>query len=84
MADSGHCPFGTETGIRGRVGMCSPEPPLHVLQELGAWETAEMVRRYAHHSSEHPAQYVERFSPLRVVGREGVTNQLRSVEGKFG
>jgi integrase len=58
--------------------------PLHVLQELGAWETAEMVRRYAHLSSEHLAQYVERFSPLRVVGREGVTNQLRSVEGKSG
>ncbi len=58
--------------------------PLHVLQELGAWETAEMVRRYAHLSSEHLAQYVERFSPLRVVGREGVTNQLRSVDGKSG
>jgi integrase len=51
--------------------------PLHVLQELGAWETAEMVRRYAHLSSEHLAQYVERFSPLRVVGREGVTKSLR-------
>lgn len=51
--------------------------PLHALQELGAWETAEMVRRYAHLSSEHLAQYVERFSPLRVVGREGVTNSLR-------
>jgi hypothetical protein len=50
---------------------------LHVLQELGAWETAEMVRRYAHLSSEHLAQYVERFSPLRVVGREGVTKSLR-------
>ena len=58
--------------------------PLHVLQELGAWETAEMVRRYAHLSSEHLAQYVERFSPLRVVGREAATKQLRSVEGKSG
>jgi integrase len=53
--------------------------PLHVLQELGAWESAEMVRRYAHLSSEHLAQYVERFSPLRLVG---ATNWLRSAEEK--
>jgi len=52
--------------------------PLHVLQELGGWETAEMVRRYAHLSSEHLAQYVDRFSPLRVVAREVSTIQLRS------
>lgn len=54
--------------------------PLHVLQELGGWETADMVRRYAHLSSEHLTQYVERFSQLRVVRRDGsVTNPLRSV-----
>ena len=58
--------------------------PLHVLQELGAWESAEMVRRYAHLSSEHLAQYVELFSPLRVVAREGATNWLRSAETKAG
>lgn len=52
--------------------------PLHVLQELGGWETAETVRRYAHLSSEHLAQYVEQFSPLRVVEREVSTLQLRS------
>lgn len=33
--------------------------PLHVLQELGAWESVEMVRRYAHMSSKHLSQYVE-------------------------
>jgi len=54
--------------------------PLHVLQELGGWESAEMVRRYAHLSSEHLAPYVERFSPLRVVTRDGATNWLRSVD----
>jgi integrase len=42
--------------------------PLHVLQELGGWETAEMVRRYAHLSSDHLAQYVDRLDNLRVVG----------------
>jgi integrase len=36
--------------------------PLHVLQELGGWETTDMVRHYAHLSSEHPAAYVDRVS----------------------
>jgi len=36
--------------------------PLHVLQELGGWETTEMVRRYAHLSSDHLAAYVNRLS----------------------
>jgi len=31
--------------------------PLHVLQELGGWESAEMVKRYAHLSSEHLQGY---------------------------
>jgi len=53
--------------------------PLHVLQELGGWETAEMVRRYAHLTSEHLAPYVERFSQLRVVRPDGsVTKPLRA------
>ena len=33
--------------------------PLHVLQELGGWESSDMVRRYAHLSSDHLASYVE-------------------------
>lgn len=41
--------------------------PLHVLQELGGWESAEMVRRYAHLSSEHLAEYVDRLSGLHLV-----------------
>ena len=52
--------------------------PLHALQELGGLETAEMVRRYAYLSSEHLAQYVEQFSPLRVVAREVSTIELRA------
>jgi integrase len=42
--------------------------PLHVLQELGGWESVEMVRRYAHLSSEHLASYVDRLSAFRMVG----------------
>ena len=42
--------------------------PLHVLQELGGWETTEMVRKYAHLSSEHLAAYVDRISSgLKLV-----------------
>jgi integrase len=45
--------------------------PLHVLQELGGWESVEMVRRYAHLSSEHLAQYVNRMSSgLQTVNSE--------------
>ena len=57
--------------------------PLHVLQELGGWESVEMVRRYAHLSSEHLAEYVDRMSGgLRVVeaenGKDVATIQLRA------
>jgi integrase len=44
--------------------------PLHVLQELGAWESAEMVRRYAHLNAEHLAPYADRLCTLRVVEGE--------------
>ena len=53
--------------------------PLHVLQELGGWECVEMVRKYAHLSTVHLADYVDRVSSLRLVAREGVaTNRLRA------
>ena len=34
--------------------------PLHVLQELGGWETPSMVRRYAHLAADHLAAYAGR------------------------
>ena len=34
--------------------------PLHVLQELGGWETPAMVRRYAHLAAQHLAPYADR------------------------
>ena len=36
--------------------------PLHVLKELGGWETMEMVQRYAHLSANHLAQWVQSVS----------------------
>ena len=47
--------------------------PLHVLQELGAWQCVEMVRRYAHLSGVHLAEYVDRMSDSKVVKQVGVT-----------
>jgi len=41
--------------------------PLFALQELGGWESPEMVRRYAHLSAEHLAPYADRLCALRVA-----------------
>ena len=46
--------------------------PLHVLQELGGWECVEMVRKYAHLSTAHLADYVDRLSSLRLAAQDGV------------
>ncbi len=46
--------------------------PLHALQELGGWESSEMVRRYAHFSAEHLAPYADRLCALRVVDDSGL------------
>lgn len=53
--------------------------PLHILQELGGWESVEMVRRYAHLSSEHLAEYVDRRPGLQPAEANNVvTFSLRS------
>ena len=44
--------------------------PLFALQELGGWESAEMVRRYAHLAADHLAPYAERLCTLRVVNSD--------------
>lgn len=43
-----------------------------MLQELGGWETAEMVRRYAHLAPEHLAEYAEKLAKPRVVENTGI------------
>ncbi len=42
--------------------------PPNVLQELGGWESADMVRRYAHLAPEHLAEFAERLSRPRAIG----------------
>ena len=44
--------------------------PLHALQELGGWQSAEMVRKYAHLSTDHLAEYVTRVSRGQSATRE--------------
>jgi integrase len=50
--------------------------PAFALQELGGWESAEMVRRYAHLSAEHLAPYAANLRPLPPLGQpdSGGTN----------
>lgn len=38
--------------------------PLFALQELGGWESAEMVRRYAHLSAAHLATYADKLTSI--------------------
>jgi len=45
--------------------------PIHELQELGGWESVEMVRRYAHLAPEHLARAAARILPLGTVGTLG-------------
>ncbi|MDP2156048.1 MAG: tyrosine-type recombinase/integrase, partial [Sulfuricella sp.] len=41
--------------------------PLFALQELGGWESPEMVRKYAHLACEHLAPYADKLCSLRSV-----------------
>lgn len=45
--------------------------PLHVLQELGGWECVEMVRKYAHLSSDHLVDFVDRLSGMKQSAANG-------------
>ncbi len=60
--------------------------PLNFLQELGGWETSDMVRRYAHLSSEHLAGYVDRLSEHRPFSdkSEGYDMATADKEGLGG
>ena len=44
--------------------------PRFALQELGGWESAEMVRRYAHLAADHLAPYAERLCAARAMESE--------------
>ena len=56
--------------------------PSHVLQELGGWESAEMVRRYAHLAAEQLAEYADRLARPRAVGGTNLAHGRRGKELK--
>ena len=53
--------------------------PLHVLQQLGGWASAEMTKRYAHFTPGHLAGHVEAFGEqvrlLEPVGYGSATKK---------
>ena len=51
--------------------------PLHVLQELGGWSSYAMVRRYAHLSVKHLAEYADNLCEIKEIG----TNMTQSGKG---
>lgn len=53
--------------------------PLHVLKELGGWETLEMVQRYAHLSADHLAHWV---APLTAEPAPVLAAMSLSDEGR--
>lgn len=58
------------------------EMSLHVLQEIGGWESVEMVTRFAHLSCDYLVEYLNRMprSSKIVNESDGVANQLRAAE----
>jgi integrase len=54
--------------------------PSHALQELGGWEYAEMVRKYAHLSSDHLAEYADRMSgTLKLVKEDEAVEKVATI-----
>lgn len=53
--------------------------PLNVLQEMGGWECAEMVRRYAHLSVSHLREHAERIVE-QVPGTHSTQPRLKLVK----
>lgn len=51
--------------------------PLHVLQEMGGWADAQMVRRYAHLGSQHLAGYAGNSQ----VGVTNLLHETKSISG---
>lgn len=57
--------------------------PLAVLQELGGWESSEMVRRYAHLGCEHTAVYANQISLQPRKQAEIGTNLVQNRNGRL-
>jgi hypothetical protein len=58
--------------------------PLFALQELGGWESLEMVRRYAHLAADHLVPYAERLAAVRAVAAENDGTNTARGESELG
>lgn len=58
--------------------------PLNVLQELGGWESAEMVRRYAHFSADHLREHAERLARPHIVSVPSAGHKSGTTGGEAG
>jgi integrase len=58
--------------------------PPNALQELGGWESVEMVWRYAHLSPDHLAKFAERLSRPRAVSGTNLAHDEGGKEVKEG
>lgn len=58
----------TTSGTLGQAGLCKAGVPLSALQEMGGWESIEMVKKYAHLSPTHLLIYAQK---LDSILREG-------------
>jgi len=56
--------------------------PLFALQELGGWQSPEMVRRYAHLAADHLAPYAERLGAVRAIAIENMAQIRHSSESE--
>ena len=63
---------------RMRYRPSTAAPALFALQELGAWASTEMVRRYAHLAADHLAPYAERLIALPAVEKVDGTNTAQA------
>lgn len=52
--------------------------PLYVLQELGGWSDYEMVRRYAHLSVEHLAEYAESLPTIHSISTNLAQSKIKA------
>jgi len=57
--------------------------PLSALQEMGRWESIEMVRRYAHLSPNHLTEHAKQIDSIFGVSVPKLSHTLIS-EGKTG
>lgn len=55
-----------------------------MLQELGGWETVEMVRRYAHLTSDHLREYADRLAQPRMVRSDVIATVPQDVAAETG